>query len=393
MNMKVLHVIPFLSGSCGGPVQAVTQLCQELNNQGVETAIATTTIDHDKTCVIPDSVPVYSFPREFDSFLPAQFAFSRQMNLWFKSHLKDFQLLHVHYLFSYPSTIACRYADKYKIPYILTPEGMLSRECLKRSALKKKFYISFIEKNNLVNASAIHFICEEEMRNARIRDLKLENRYIVQPYGLNFDKFGSLKDFKGVFRKKYNLTEDKKIILFLSRLDPIKGLDLLIPGLKILSEKRNDFIFVLAGAGNKNYEKAIHAMLHKSGLREVTILTGFIGGNEKLSAFADADIFILPSYHENFGMVAVEAMAAGLPIVISNKVGIHELVERSRAGIITELSGEKIVSALNTLLSDDGLRVKMGRWASCLARDNFDIKKIARKTQEIYLRLISDKLN
>lgn len=391
--MKILHVIPTLSGPSGGPAQATIQLCRELKNQAVEVAIATTDIASGKKNYVLDSVPVYSFPREFNSFLPAQFAFSRQMNLWCKSHLKDFQLLHVHSLFSYPSTIACRYAGKYKIPYILTPEGMLSRECLKRSALKKKFYISFFEKNNLTNASAIHFICEEEMRDARIKDLKLESRYIVQPYGLDFDKFDDFKNFKGVFRKKYPLTEGKKIILFLSRLDPIKGLDLLIPALKMLLGKRNDFIFVLAGTGNKNYEKAINTMLCKSGLSGLAILTGFLDGNEKLSAFADADIFVLPSYHENFGMAAVEAMTAGLPIVISNKVGIHELVERSQAGIITELNAEKFTSALNKLLSDDGLRVKMGMQANRLARDNFDIKKIARKMQEIYTRLISDKLN
>lgn len=391
--MKILHVIPTLSGSSGGPAQATIQLCRELKNQAVEAAIATTNIEQGEKNYILDSVPVYSFPREFNSFLPAQFAFSRQMNLWLKNHLKDFQLLHVHYLFSYPSTIACRYAGKYKIPYILTPEGMLSRECLKRSALKKKFYISFFEKNNLNNASAIHFISEEEMRDARIRDVRLESRSLVEPYGLDFDAFDDLKNFKGALRKKYPLTEGKKIILFLSRLDPIKGLDILIPALKMLSGKRNDFIFVLAGTGNKNYEKAIRTLLRESGLSTTAILTGFLDGNEKLSAFADADIFVLPSYHENFGMAALEAMAAGLPIVISNKVGIYKLVERAPAGIVTELNAEKLILALNKLLSDDDLRVRMGLRAYRLARDNFDIKKIAHTMQGIYLRLISDKLN
>ena len=386
--MKVLHVIPFFSGSCGGPVQAVTQLCQELRNQGVETAIATTTIDQDKTRVIPDSVPVYSFSRQICSILPSEFAFSLGLKHWLKQHSREFDLLHIHYLFTYPSAVACHYARKYKIPYILTPEGMLSQECLKRSALKKKFYMSFFEKNNLKNASAIHFICEEEMRDARIRNLKLENRYIVQPYGLNFDKFDDLKNFKGVFKKKYPLTKGKKIILFLSRLDQIKGLDLLIPALKMLAGRRDDFIFVLAGTGNKNYVKALNTMLGKSGLSGLAILTGFLDGNEKLSAFADADIFVLPSYHENFGMAAVEAMTAGLPIVISNKVGIHKLVETAQAGIVAGLNAGEVAFAIERIISDERLRLEMGARGERLVEENFNVKKIAKQMIAVYSKYL-----
>ena len=121
----------------------------------------------------------------------------------------------------------------------------------------------------------------------------------------------------------------------------------------MLLRKRDDFIFVIAGTGNKNYEKAIHTMLCKSGLSRVAILTGFIDGNEKLSAFADADIFVLPSYHENFGRDAVEAMAAGLPVVISNNVDNHKLVKTTQAGIVAGLNAGEVAFAIERIISDE----------------------------------------
>jgi len=380
--MKVLHVIPFLSGSCGGPVQAVTQLCQELRNQGVETAIATTTIDQDKTRVIPDFVPVYSFGRQFCSILPSEFAFSLGLKHWLKRRSGEFDLLHIHYLFTYPSAVACHYARKYKIPYIIRPAGMLDSFSLSKSALRKKIYIFLLEKKNLCRASAVHFTSSEEMCQAE--RLRLGYQSALVPLGLNLERFINLGPLKGEFRKRYPQTINKKIILFLSRLDPKKGLDILIAALKILAVKRDDFIFVLAGSGDKNYEKFLSRALVSAGLTEICVLTGFLEGSEKSALLADADVFVLPSYDENFGMAVVEAMAARLAVIISNRVNIHKLIEDYRAGIVTGLNAGEIAFAIERIISDERLRLEMGAQGERLVEENFNVKKIARQMIAVY---------
>lgn len=383
--MRVLHILPSLTSSSGGPVQVVTQLCQELKKEGIEVAIATTGTGEHKNQIISNTLPTYYFVRRFTPFLPKEFAFSPALRNWLSKHIIEFDLLHIHYLFTYPSTIAAHYASKHKIPYILRPAGMLSPRCLKKSVFKKQLYTLFFEKRNLKNAAAIHFTSEEEMNTAR--NLKLNNQCALVPNGLNLEKFKNMEFLKGVFRKQHPQVNGKKIILFLSRIHPIKGLDLLIPALKILSQKRSDFVFVLAGSGPKNYERRVKRALASSGLTGLTIFTGFLEDEMKFALLADADVFVLPSYHESFGMAVAEAMAAGLAVIISNKVNIYKLIEDYKAGIVTELNRQEIASMLDRLLSNERLRLEMGANGRRLVEDNFDVKKTAKQMLKIYNQL------
>lgn len=383
--MKVLHIIPSLAAACGGPPEAVLQLCRELKYEGIESAIATTKMDAHNIEDKNRPVPIYSFARQFNLFFPKQFAYSYGFKKWLKNHIQEFDLLHIHYLFSFPCTIAAHYAKKYRIPYIIRPAGMLDPVCLRKSAFKKKIYMLLFEKGNLGSAAALHFTSEKEREAAK--KLKLNNKNIVVPNGIDLKGFAGLDAFKGGFRKYHPRANARKIILFLSRIDPIKGLDLVIPALKMISKKRGDFIFVLAGAGARPYERRVIRDLTKNGLSELTILAGFVEAKEKLALLADADIFILPSYHESFGMAIVEAMAAAVPVVVSEKVNIYGLIKDCRAGIITKLDSEDISSALDILLTDVDLRTQMGNNGKKLVQDNFDVRKIARQMAEIYFRL------
>lgn len=381
--MKVLHVLPIFSGFCGGPVEVVTQLCNALKEQGVEVAIATTKMEPSAE---GGAIPVYSFDRQFSSFLPSEFAFSWGLKNWLKGHIAEFDLVHIHYLFTYPSTIAAYYARKHRIPYILRPTGMLNPFCLQQNLFKKIPYFLLFEKRNLRNAAAIHFVSEGEISAAR--NLNLSEKYILVPHGLGLEKFKGMQLLKGQFRKHYPKAAGKKIILLLARIDPIKGLDLLIPALKQLSKKRNDFIFVLAGPEMKNYGKWVRRALTSAGLMDLTILTGLVKDTLKLALLADSDVFILPSYHENFGMAVVEAMASGLPVIISNKVNIHGLIEGFKAGIVTELDSQEIASAIDKLLSDECLRQEMSDNGRKLVEDKFDLQRTAKEMLEWYHRLI-----
>ena len=380
--MKVLQVIPTLSGLSGGPAQGIKYLCLGLKSLGVDMAILTADAPFKKQEYSFAGIRVYSFASYFCHFLPAQFNYSPGLSKWLKKHIKEFDLLHIHYLFTYPSTVAAYYARKCAIPYILRPAGMLGPACLKKSALRKKIYMRLFEKRNLESAAAIHFTSEKERNEAAC--LRLNNRNILVPNCIDLQDFKGLSTLKGKFRKQYPRIGQRKIILFLSRLDPIKGLDLLIPALKILKEQHKDFYFVLAGAGRNDYQEQLKIYLGAAGLTDSVLFAGFLEGEAKYALLADSDIFVLSSYHENFGIAAAEAMASGLPVAISDQVSIYKLVEEYQAGLTFGLNSRQIALSLEKLLTDKELCLKMGKNGRRLIEENFSAEKIARQMLEEY---------
>lgn len=380
--MKVLQVIPTLSGLSGGPAQGIKYLCLGLKSRSVDVAILTADAPLKKQEYSFSGVRVYSFASCFRNFLPAKFSYSPGLSRWLKEHIKEFDLLHIHYLFTYPSTAAAYYARKYAIPYILRPAGMLGPACLKKSAIKKEIYMRLFENLNLKSAAAIHFTSEKERNEASC--LRLNNRNILVPNCIDLRDFNGLPALKGEFRKRYPQIGQRKIILFLSRLDPIKGLNLLIPALGILKERHKDFYFVLAGAGEKDYQERLKIDLEAVGLTGSALLAGFLEGEAKYALLADSDIFVLPSYHENFGMAVIEAMVSGLPVAISDQVGIYKLVEEYQAGPTFGLNSHQIALSLEKLLVDKELCLKMGKNGRRLVEENFSSEKIARQMLEEY---------
>lgn len=380
--MKVLQVIPTLSGLSGGPAQGIKYLCLGLRRQGADVAILTADAPFRKQEYSFGGVRVYSFASCFRHFLPAQFNYSPGLSRWLREHIKEFDLLHIHYLFTYPSTAAAYYARKYGIPYILRPAGMLGPACLKKSALKKKIYMRIFEDLNLESAAAIHFTSEKERNEASC--LRLNNQNILVPNCIDPGDFKGLPALRGEFRKQYPRIGQRKIILFLSRLDPIKGLNLLIPALKILKERHNDFYCVLAGAGRDEYQEQLKTNFQAAGLTDLVLFTGFLEGEAKYALLADSDIFVLPSYHENFGMAVIEAMISGLPVAISDQVSIYELVEEYQAGLTFGLNSRQIALSLEKLLVDKELCLKMGKNGRRLIEENFSAEKIARQMLEEY---------
>ena len=387
--MKVLHVIPALSSAYGGPSRAVLEMCRALATQGVEAEIATTNADGRKDLDVPLGrkinylgVSTYFFPRS----LKTEYKFSWPLTVWLKKNIRNYDLLHIHSIFCHPTVVAARLARKFGIPYLVRPAGMLDDWPLKQKQWRKWFYFNFIERKTLEEATAIHYTSEEEKRVSE--KLGYSTRGVVIPLGIHADsKYDTVE--KGMFREKFPQCVGKKLVVFLSRLHPKKGLELLVAAISQLSRIRDDFIWVIAGQGEDGYEAALKTRIQKSGLSSRTLFTGFLEGEDKCALLKDADIFVLPSYQENFGIAVVEAMQHRLPVVISDRVDLAEEINVYGAGLIIPLQSEKISFAFQTLLDNEELRKKMGEAGKKLVREKFDSKKMAERLIDLYKEILT----
>jgi glycosyltransferase involved in cell wall biosynthesis len=379
--LKVLHVIPAVAACYGGPSRVVLDTCKTLRDEGIEAEIATTNADGNFNLPIPDDsptfvngVPVYFFERQ----QPWDYKFSWGLTRWLKRNVASYDLLHIHAVFSYPTAVAAFYARKHAIPYIILPHGMLTPWAVRQNWLLKQVYLRAIEERNLEGAAAVHFTAEEELRISVVRGPS----NFVLPCVVDFETNGN--------RPRPDPESIRIRILFLSRIDPKKGIELLIDALSRLAEEGLDFELILAGSGEQKYEDRVKAMIHDAGLSARTRVKGFVEGPAKADLFATSDIFVLPSHQENFGIAVVEAMTFGLPVIISDRVNIHDEIAKVRAGLIISTSVEELCKAIRTLSNDPLLRFEMGQRGKDLVQRRFCGAANARETLRVYRDIIQD---
>jgi glycosyltransferase involved in cell wall biosynthesis len=196
---------------------------------------------------------------------------------------------------------------------------------------------------------------------------------------------------KGMARMKWGIPDNQPLVLFMSRIDPKKGLNLLIPALERLLGSGLDFHFVLAGASpqSPDYEKQIQEQLKASTLSSRTTITGFVTGELKAALLQDADLFVLPSYYENFGIAVAEAMVAGTPVVISDQVHIWEEVKGAEAGWVSPCEVDALTECLREALQDVGEQKRRGANAQEYALKNYSWDAIALAMIQAYQRIVS----
>lgn len=394
--MKILHIIPTYKPaySVGGPIWSVHALNKWLAKKGIDVTVYTTNrFIEDKVptnrAVNVDGVNVYYFPGS----RPEKWEHSKKLRKSLKESINDYDLVHVTSVFLSASTIGSYYARKNDIPYVISPRGALMRETLEgRSKLFKKIYLKFIENKNLQKSSGIHFTVKDELEEYKKLGLPVKNPIVI-PNGLEEEEF----DFdvkKGEFRKKHNISKDTNIILFLSRINWKKGLDTLIPAFKNVVEENEDSVLVIAGGDDKEgYKNKVKQMIKENNLEDKVIFTGMVLDKEKQAVYQDADIFTLPSYSENFGIVVAEAMYFGLPVVTTHNVGISNIVKDYNAGLVVEKNKAEVSNAILKILKDKNISEEMSKNGKKAANKEFSMDSVSEEWIKAYNDIIEEHNN
>lgn len=387
--MKVLHVIPSIAPSRGGPSQAVLGMVRALRTQKLEAEIVTTNDNGNELLDVPlgdriiyQDVPIWFLPR----FSPPmkEFIFSAALTKWLWQHIQNYDLIHNHYLFSYASTCSGILARRNKIPYIVRTIGQLTPWALAQSRLKKQIYTSLIERRNLNTAAAIHCTASTEAED--VGNFGICTPTITLPLGV--DRPEILPEAKTKIRSLYNISANKPIILFLSRLHYKKRPDLLIESLGKLTQLGQEFHLLMAGSGEDDYVSYLQNLVKENGLAEFTSWAGFVSGRNKDLLLQGADIFVLPSFSENFGIAVAEAMVSGLPVIITSGVQIAPEIATSEAGIVISGEMSELTQALEQLLNNPQLRGQMGENAKRLASQRYSWSAVAESLISVYSSII-----
>ncbi len=384
--MKILHVIPAIAATYGGPSRAVLEICRSLNREGIDSRIVTTSANAEQDLKAPleegiayQGAPVWFFKRT----IRGEFKFSVSLRSWLRTNTSRFQILHLHSVFCYPTTEAAWCARKYGIPYIVRPAGNLEEWSLAQKSLKKAVYLEWIEKKNLNHASALHYTSEAERQKSS--SLQLRAPSVVIPLGISASEYVPKK---GGFRARHHIPANRKLILFLSRLHPKKGIEILLRSLSELKNSEPEWTLVVAGRGEPSYEAVIRKEVEERGLAGNVLFAGFSEGESKAELLADADLFVLPSYQENFGIAVAEAMQAGLPVIVSDRVNIHPDIHKSGAGCVLPLDSKYWTETIADLLKDHEKRVTLGKNGRQLAAEKFSSRRMALDLIALYENLL-----
>ena len=385
--MKVLHVIQTLAPSYGGPVTFLKTLSHCQVRVGHQVTICTTNTDYPKgvlqvpsnKVVFDKGVAIWYHPVQFRPLL-----FSFQLRSWIRSSIKKFDIIHIHGLYRFPVTYACLLARKNGVAYIIRPHGSLDPFLYRQSrysVLLKRLYERLFDFPSMKFASLIHYSTQEELERAKFLNFTVPG--VVVPNGIDWNDFRKLPS-KGGFRDRIHIDMGTPLILFLGRINFKKGLDLLVPAFSLVAKIIPGARLAIVGPDNEGFGRRVRRWCREHGIDNKVSVVDHLGADQVRQAYVDADVFVLPSYTENFGMAVVEAMACGCPVVISNQVNIWPEVKQSGAGIVVGMHINEIARAIIKIVTDRNLYRKMGCAGRRFVHSNYSYDHINNSITRMY---------
>jgi len=305
---KILHVVSSIDISTGGPVRSITSLLQELSDDGIEVHLMAGNSTNPIIAKLSDD-------------LDRVHLLNTNLIGGFKNYTKVLErikpsIIHIHGVWQLPCHQLAKWARTNKVPYIISPRGMLEPWSLKQSSLKKKLALFLYQKNDLKHATVVHATSEMESEN--FQKLGINERTVVIPNGISLNQFST---------NTIKTPQVKKTLLFLSRIHEKKGIEILISAWERIPAKyKREWQVRIVGEGDSDYMNTLIAMVDNLNLSDEILFIGPKYGPEKIVEYQNADLFVLPTHSENFGMVIAEALASGLPVITTKGTPWGEII-------------------------------------------------------------------
>jgi glycosyltransferase involved in cell wall biosynthesis len=301
-----------------------------------------------------------------------------------RDQVRYFDIIHMHNYRTFQNVVVHHYAMKYGVPYVLQAHGSLAT-FFQKGRLKRGFDILC---GYQILKDATKFLAVTEAETEQYRHLGVDkSRIEIVPHGIDLAEFQNLP-LKGEFRQRYGLSTGHKVILYLGRIHKIKGLNLLAQAFSCLAKSRTDIRLVIAGPDD-GYFAHLKKMVTDLQISDQVIFTGPLYERDKLQAYVDADVYVLPSSYEIFGITVLEALACSTPVVITDRCGIAGLVN-GQAGLAVPHDKDQLQDAILHMLSDEGMRLDFGRRGRLLVQERYNWARIAGQIEAIYRSLLSN---
>lgn len=327
-------------------------------------------------------IPTVFFPSQWHR----SFKYSRPLSKWLGENVAQFDVVHIHSVFNHSCIAAARACRKHRVPYLIRPLGTLDPWGMQQKPLRKKLFWHGGIKTMLANAAAIHYASHGEQRVVE-ESLGLKHGVVI-PLGAeieNSEKSGA----DDPFIERFPALKDRPYVLVLSRLLQTKGLDVLLDAFLSLA-KRSEFQewrLVFAGNGPAAYVASLERTASQ-GAAGLVVFTGWLDGAIKKAALRNAALLALPSYHENFGLCVMEALACRVPVLVSPQVNLASEVESAGAGWIAPIEKQAIERALADAFSCPEERLKRGRAGKSLAQ-MYSWSRVATELQDLYASILA----
>lgn len=373
--MRILHVVPYLGSMFGGTTTVVRKLSSQLARRGHEVTVATTDYHWDGS----EDADYRILPFHTRANLGLMI-FTPDMGRWLSKNVQDFDVIHMHTFRSHQNIVARRAAVGHDVPYVLQAHGGVMPSFQKR-ALKELFDRAY---GGRIIADASKAVAVSAMESEQYVEMGVPPGNIeLIPNGIDMEEHCDLPP-RSCFREKHNIPGDEELLLFLGRIDRIKGLDMLMDAFELIARSRKGCRLVLAGP-DFGYRPTIERRIVELGLGGRVLFTGELRGRDKLEAMTAADVCVVPSRFDIFSMTALEAMACGVPLVLTDRCGIAEMVRD--VAMVVAYDREAMADAVLKILDDEGLKVTMGKAERKRAEEAFDWSSVIGHIEEMYRSL------
>lgn len=386
--MKILIVTPYLGVAYGGTAKVVPEIALELSRLHSRVDIITTNANSKEKINIPLNTWItqenYQI-RYFDCWHKNDLVLSFPLIKWLNSHISDYDIIHTNTIFSPLIALVqliCRWQQK---PYVITPHGMLEPWALSHKAWKKKIYYALVEKIALQKASAIQVLASSE--GDCLHNMQITAPLVIAPNGIHKQEFVNLPSAE-LFYQKFPSTRDKTLILFLGRIDPKKGLDLLAPAFARVIALFPQAHLAIAGPDNIGFTPTVQSYFAKAGCLEAVTFTNMLTGSLKYAALAAATLYVAPSYSEGFSMSVLEGMASGLPCIITTRCNFPE-AGVAQAARIVNIDANEVANALIECLSNPQQAKEMGDRAREFIFNDYTWEQSAQKLSAGYRKILN----